>query len=181
MMDDHVKLVELEIATRKEFPGFRVVKKSESGLMKTIDIFLKVITLWKMKDFMTMFITTIGEVVYVPDSWEKRPYQSKMVVLRHERVHMRQGQKYTKLLYSFLYLFFPLPTLVSYFRMRFEREAYEESLRAMKEYYGIGSIQNAKLREDTIKHFTSAEYFWMWPWKKSLGKWYDGFVEKLKD
>ena len=175
------ELAQLEAEVQKEFPGFKVVQKANSRLMKTINIFLKVITFWKMKDFMKSFITTMGVTVYVPSTWDKRPTQSRMAVLRHERVHMRQARKYTRLLFSFLYLFFPLPVGLAYFRMKFEKEAYEETLRALKEYYGIESISNSRFRDDLIKHFTTAEYFWMWPFRKNLEKWYDSFVEKLKN
>jgi len=174
------ELAQLEAEVRKEFPNFKVMQKANSSLMKAIDIFLKVITFWKMKDFMQSFITTVGVTVYVPGTWNKRPAQSRMAVLRHERIHMRQAKKYTRPLFSFLYLFFPLPIGLAYFRMKFEKEAYEETLRALKEYYGIESIANVRFRDDLIKHFTTAEYYWMWPFKKSLEKWYDGFVEKLR-
>src|SRR3972149_9289554 len=123
-----MKLAELEIAIRKEFPGFLIKKKTDSRMMRAIDLFLKIITFGQMKKFMSSFITTVGEVVYVPDNWDGKTEQNRMIVLRHERIHMRQAKRYTRPLFSFLYLFFPLPTVFAYFRMRLEREAYEESM-----------------------------------------------------
>lgn len=162
-----------------EFPHFKVIPKEESFKMKAINIFLKIITFGQMKTFMTHFITTIGQEVYVPTKWKSWPEKSRMSILRHERVHMRQAKKYGRFLFSFLYLFFPLPTVFAYYRMKFEREAYTESLRAMVEYYGKDAPTDPEVKENMLKHFTSAEYFWMWPWKKGLNKWYDETVKSL--
>lgn len=176
---DASKLTELESQVRQEFPAFKFVKKSDSRLMSAIDTFLTVITFGQMKEFMKDFVTTLGTTVYVPDKWESWPTPSKMAVLRHERVHMRQAQKYGRLLYSLMYLLLPLPVGLAYFRMKFEKEAYEESLRAYAEYYGVTSLKSTPVRDSMVRHFTTAEYFWMWPFRKSLEKWYDDAVGKL--
>lgn len=176
---DNAKLIELEDEVRKEFPAFNLVKKSDSKLMTVINGILRLITFGQMKAFMEDFVTTVGTTVYVPSKWEFWPTQSKMAVLRHERVHMRQSERYGRLLYSLMYLFLPLPVGLAYFRMKLEREAYEESLRAYAEYYGVQSLKDEKVRASMVQHFTTAEYFWMWPFKKSLEKWYDDSVAKL--
>jgi hypothetical protein len=176
---DNTHLAALSDEVRKEFPSFNLVKKSDSKLMAAISAFLKAITFGQMKAFMEDFVTTVGTTVYVPSRWEFWPTSSKMAVLRHERVHMRQSLKYGRLLYSFLYLFFPLPVGLAYFRMKLEKEAYEESLRAYAEYYGLQALQDVKIKDSMVGHFTTAEYFWMWPFKKSLEKWYDNAVAKL--
>ena len=164
--------------TRTEFPGFQIIKKKDSTLMKVIDVALKVITFGQMKLFMSGFITTLGEKVYVPESWDRTLAVSKAEIIRHERVHMRQAKKYGRLLFSLLYLLVPLPTGLAYFRKKFEQEAYEESLRAIYAYRGITALQSKDLKERTIAHFTTAQYFWMWPFKKNLEAWYDEAVKK---
>lgn len=151
--------------------GGSIKKKSESTLMKVIDIFLKVITFWQMDTFMTGFITTMGTTVYVTDSWEPSP--SRAVTLRHEMCHMEQSRRYTRILFSFLYLFVFLPGGLAYFRAKFEKEAYEESMYGAAQIGGPGALLRDAYRANIIGHFTSAEYFWMWPFKKSLDKWYD--------
>lgn len=163
---------------REEFPNFKVLKKSESSLMKTIGRFLKFVSFGKMTTFMDSFITTIGTTVYVPDSWDSRSSSSKAITMRHERVHMRQARDWGRIAFSFLYLFFPLPFVFAYFRMKFEKEAYEESLIAAYEYYGTTLFTQA-LKDDVVQHFTSAEYMWMWPWKKSVEEWYDGVIKGI--
>ena len=162
----------------EEFPDFKILKKSESSLMKTIGKLLKIISFGKMTTFMDSFITTIGTTVYVPDSWDARSVSSKAITMRHERVHMRQARDFGRIAFSLLYLFLPVPLIFAYFRMKFEKEAYEESLKAAYEYYGTKLFTQA-LKDDIVQHFTSAEYMWMWPWKKSIEEWYDSVVEGI--
>lgn len=165
---------------KKEFPDFELIPKSTSFQMKVIDIFLKVITFWRMKDFMTRFITTTGQKTYTPTKWESWPLSSKVSILRHERVHMRQKRKYGGLWFSALYLFLPVPILLAYFRMKFEREAYTETLHAYADLYGVDSLSNKSMKEAVIRHFTSAEYFWMWPWRKGIERWFDDTVDSIR-
>lgn len=173
------KLQQLTRDIADEFPDFRVIKKQDSRFMKVIDLVLRVITLGKMTTYMTDFITTMGTTVYVPDYWYSLPETSRMTVLRHERVHMRQAQRYGRLLFSLLYLLVPLPLGLAYFRMRFEREAYEESIAAMFEYHGI-DVFNVNVCNNFIRHFVSAEYFWMWPFRQSLERWFWSTVDKYR-
>ena len=174
--------VELEREIREEFPKFKVVPKSESTLMKVADICLKLITFWQLRTFMTRFTTTVGYTVYVTDSWASMSPVSKMVLLRHERVHMRQRRKYGSFLFTVLYLFLFFPVGIAYFRAKFEKEAYAEGMRAMLELLpetGVSTLQSKQFRDRTVRHFTTAEYFWMWPWKRSIERWYDETVRRL--
>lgn len=180
-MDDE-KYLELVHEVENEFPGFSIKLKSNSWMMKAIDVFLKVITFWQMDVFMTKYFTTIGYTLYVSGAkWDLMSSTSKACLLRHERIHMRQRRKHGMLLFSFLYLFFPFPTLFAYWRMKFEWEAYSETLRAYHEYFGLQYVQNSQLRRDIINHFTSAEYIWMWPWRQGLEKRYDALVDTFKE
>lgn len=166
--------------TKSEFPDFEILPKNKSVLMKFIDAALKIITFGQMKNFMTGFITVLGNKVYVPETWKDITLiTSKAEIIRHERVHMRQSKKYGRILFSFLYLVAPFPVGVAYFRKKFEQEAYEESLKALYEYHGE-KIFTPKLKEGMLAHFTGAQYFWMWPWRKDLEKWYDAAVEKAR-
>jgi hypothetical protein len=161
-----------------EFPDFEIIKKQQSSFMKFLDVCLKAITLGQMKNFMTSFITTIGNKMYVTEAWDSRSVSTKAITIRHERVHMRQSKKYGKFLFSFLYLLAPLPTVLAYYRTLFEKEAYAESLKAYHEYYGTKFFTQA-LKNDIVSHFTSAEYVWMWPWKNSIEKWYDDVIADI--
>ncbi len=174
-------LNELVDEIAQEFPDFKLVKKADSKFMKVLDVLLRIITFNQMKTFMTNFTTTIGDTVYTNTEWEKRSEVSRIVTLRHERVHMRQKNRYTSFGFSFLYLFFPFPIGLAYFRKKFEMEAYEESIRSLVFYHSLSVVQASRTRANFVKHFTSAQYFWMWPFKKSVERWYDGVVKELED
>jgi hypothetical protein len=166
--------------TLMEFPKFKLVNKRNSWLMHAISGLLFVITLGLMRGFMQSYITTVGFTVYVPDDWSTWPQAQRAVILRHERVHMRQRAKYGMALFSLLYLFLPLPGLCSYFRMKFEMEAYAETIYAMCELYvtGVGIVQTPSFKAGIISQFTGPSYFWMWPFKKRIEVWYDETVRK---
>lgn len=169
---------DLELLQRNitlEFPFFTIVKKDQSPFMKLIGFVLLCITFGKMRTFMTTFTTTVGYTVYVPNDWESRPEPSRAITLRHERAHMRQRRERGMFTFTFLYLFV-LPAVRAFYRARFEQEAYEESLRAMVEYYGEGSL--ASNRDRIVGHFTSSEYFWMWAKRVDIEKWYDAAAAK---
>ena len=178
MNNDDLITIDREI--KEEFPDYRMINKSESLFMKTIDFTLKLMTFWRQRSFMDQFVTTIGNTVYVPNGWERLSISNRMTILRHERVHMRQSRRVGRILFSLSYLMLPLPAVFAVYRRKFEQEAYEESMVAVKEYYGFDLLLSPDYRSSMLSHFTSAEYFWMWPWKKSLDEWYDSVVEKLR-
>ena len=163
---------------KNEFPKFKLVKKSDSLFMKILNVLLRIITFNSQKFFMTRYITTIGETVYTPDSWADMSDRSKIIVLRHERVHMRQKKKYTFLLFTILYLLIPFPFFIAYFRMKFEKEAYEESIKLQVLLYSKTSAKSIKFKEFIVKQFTTSMYGWMWVFKSSIEKWVDETVEK---
>jgi hypothetical protein len=165
---------------QEEFPNLTLREKSSSTLMKAADIFLKVITLWRMSSFMTDFTTTLGNTIYTPSTWAARPDLLKVRTLRHELVHMRQKRRYSSVLFGLLYLFVPLPIGLAYFRMRFEKEAYEETMRAVYEDHGAETLKDKRYRSALLDYFTTAQYFWMWPFRKGLEKWYDSVVAELE-
>jgi len=164
---------------QSEFPGFELIEKKNSSLMKVINFVLKLITFGKMKTFMTNFVTTIGKKIYLPLEWENYSLDIKMEILRHERIHLRQTKKYGNFLFSVLYLFFPFPIGMAYFRKKFEQEAYEESLRTIYQIHGKNALKSVHLKERIISFFIDHHYFWMWPFRKSLDVWYDEVVERI--
>lgn len=164
---------------RKEFPNFKMAQKSESYLMKAIDVFLKVITFWRMHDFMTNSATTVGNTVYLSASWPTRSLYGRCATLRHEAVHMRQRRRYGSFVYAVLYLFW-LPAVFAFARRDMERQAYAETMRSYAEYLGIEVLSSPKFRDYIIGQFSAATYIWMWPFRKSNESWYDGVAERLK-
>jgi hypothetical protein len=171
----------LLVDIKKEFPDFEMIEKGKSRRMKALDVFLKIITLGQMRVFMTRFVTTDGAKVYVPDGWlEEESPASRMITMRHERVHMRQkARQWFGLVFTIAYILLWFPIGLAYFRKKWEMEAYEESFRAINEYWGESELRNEKRREHYVKHFTGPSYFWMWPFKKSVEKWYDEAIERI--
>lgn len=178
MEDVSVLMVDIQ----REFPKFEVRHKSSSALMRAINVFLMVITFGQMRKFMVDFATTVGYTVYVPSAWDRWSDTAKVILLRHERVHMKQRAKYGAVLFTFLYLFAFFPVGLAYYRAKFEKEAYEETLRAMLD---VSHMQDAMwlladpLKRRIVGHFTTSSYFWMWPWKKDIERWYDDTVRRL--
>lgn len=166
--------------TREEFPDFRVEWKKDSTLMHVIDFLLRVITLNRMKTYMTSFITTVGTTVYVPAEWGKYAGYTQAGIIRHERVHMRQRRAMGTLIFSLVYLFVPVPAVFAIGRRTLEMEAYHETLVALAEYYGANAIKTQSLRDRMIQHFTGPEYFWMWPFRSRIERWYDGVVAGIE-
>jgi len=164
---------------KSEFSDFEIISKNNSVLMKFIDAGLKIITLGQMKTFMTRFITTLGNKVYVPADWDMYSLVGRIEVLRHERIHMRQAKKYGRFLFSFLYLMVPLPGGLAYFRKKFEMEAYEESLRTLYFYLGDKAFTPAQ-KDFYVSQFVSSNYFWMWPFRASVEAWYNKIVKKIR-
>jgi len=173
-MTEYEKLLVELIA---EFPKFKIVRKSDSLLMKMADVFLKVITFGKMSTFMTSAITTNGYTVYVPDGWD---ITLNIGALLHERVHMRQLRDHGAILFRLLYLLLWFPTVFAYYRRKYEQEAYEETMRYDAERHGVSTLADPRYRENMILHFTSAQYFWTWPFRKSIEEWYDSTAARLR-
>lgn len=168
----------LIVAITKEYPQFELREKRSSWLMRFIDAVLWLITLGRMKSFVSSFTTTIGYVVYTPTSWDDWSERSRIAILRHERVHMRQRKEKGAFWFSVSYLLLPFPVLWAYYRMKYEMEAYEESMRVLWEYQGTKALDDIH-RAAMIRRFTSAEYFWMWPWRRRIERWYDDFVKRI--
>lgn len=166
---------------REEFPAFQVVWKEDSWLMRFLAWFLRYLTLGRQRTFQTAYITTIGCKVYVPADWRTLSDIAKTIVLRHERVHMRQRRRYGMVLFSFLYLLFPLPGGLAYFRAKFEMEAYEETIRSTVELYpnGAALVLKPEAKKQMIENFIGPGYFWMWPFRARIERWYDATVSKV--
>lgn len=167
----------VEIAA--EFPRFRIIPKSESGFQKLIHKALVIVTFGQMRTYLSSYQTTLGQRIYITPNWERRSHADRYMVLAHERIHMRQFRRFTWPGMTLLYLLFPLPMGLAYFRARFEMEAYAESIRAAAELYGKAYVVEATFRNHILQQFTSASYGWMWPFPGYMARWYQRQVDKL--
>jgi len=97
----------------------KLVHKKNSKLMRLIG--------WLTKSFnptfMDEYTTTIGRTIYLPSKWDNWSKVKQIVILCHEKTHINQYKK-CRLWFVLSYLFLPLPMFFSYFRCKYEAEAY---------------------------------------------------------
>ena len=165
---------------RREFPSFRVIHKRDDGFSKLIDAALKVVTLGGQREYMTHYHTVIANRLYVPTCWSREDDLDRVIVLRHERVHLRQSKRYTFVGMAFLYLVPFFPVGLAYGRARIEWEAYTESIRATAELRGLDAAKSPSLRKHIVKQFMSAAYGWMWPFEGQVQRWYDEALKVIE-
>ncbi len=166
---------------RAEFPAFCIRAKAGDRLSRAIDRALRIVTLGGQCHYLTRYHTVIGETLYVPETWAKLADLDRVILLRHERVHLRQRRRYGGALMAFLYLVPFLPLGLAYGRARIEWEAYTETLRATAELRGRDALVSPELREQIIGRFTGPDYGWMWPFRSVVEGWYDRVVHQLLD
>ena len=158
---------------QEEIPGAQVVLHQNSRLMTVVHWILRVI--FRQKNVSRNYVTTIGRTIYVPNTFNKWPNDSKYKVLRHELIHLRQFRKWpfsflgikglwriNALIFGFCYLtVFPAKITM---RAVFEKEAYKQSMLAA---YELGQINMDDLEEleawaQDMEHiFGSGAYFYM--------------------
>jgi len=160
-------------ALGREFPRFRIVRKNRSLLHRAIHHALAALTLGRMRSYLDSYQTTIGSTVYVTADWDDRDPDERYVTLRHEAIHLRQFRTFTRPGMAVLYLLLPLPMGLAWFRARFEKEAYAETVRAAAEVWGPEFPRRDEFRRRVIAQFTGAAYGWMWPFRGDLERWYD--------
>ena len=178
-MTDDERLQHFMTELHEEFPDFAIVEKTADPLSQAIDVALRVITLNRMTTYMTHFHTVIGDTLYVPPGWKSTAPRDKVVTLRHERIHLRQRRRLSFIGMAVIYLLLPLPLFLAYGRARLEWEAYAETIRATLELHGREAARSPMLREHILRQFTSANYGWMWPFRRQLERWYDAELRAL--
>ena len=164
---------------RQEFPGFRIVDKRASPLSKLIHVALCVLTVGGQRAFMSQYHTVIGDTLYVPDAWRQSSDVDRAILLRHERIHLRQRRRYGFAGMAFLYLIPFFPIGLAYGRARLEWEAYQETLRATAELLGLSAARDPALRAKILDRFVGPAYGWMWPFRTQIERWYDATLEEL--
>jgi len=163
----------------REFPAFRVVYKRDSALCRALHVALLIVTATGQRAFLNGYYTVIGDTLYVPDAWDRLPDDERVILLRHERVHLRQRRRYGSVGMALLYLLPFLPLGLAYGRARLEWEAYRETLRATFELKGRAAAFDPELRRRIVQRFTGPDYGWMWPFRRSVERWYDAYLGEL--
>jgi hypothetical protein len=174
----HPQSQALIAAIRREFPRFSIVAKADSKLSFAIDMALRCITFGAQRSYLTHYHTVIGDTLYVCDAWCGMSDVARVILLRHERIHLRQRRRYGFPLFAFLYLVPVLPLGLAYGRARLEWEAYRETLRATAELRGLRAVDGA-LREEIVRRFVGGDYGWMWPFPRCINQWFDEALAEL--
>jgi len=163
-----------------EFPRFRLVPKQGDRLSHLIAWLLRVVTLGGQRSYLEKYHTVLGWTLYLPNAWTSASDVERAIVLRHERIHLRQQRRYGRLLMAFLYLVPFFPVGLAYGRARLEWEAYEETLRATAEYRGLDAVHDPALRRQLIARFTGGDYGYMWPFAGQVNRWLDRSLDALE-
>ena len=162
---------------RMRAEGVRLVDKSTVWHQRAIDRVLRVLSLGRMDRYLTSYVTTIGRTIYVPGDWARMPEEARIEILRHELVHVAQFARYGLVPMALAYLLLPLPVGLAWCRMRLEREAYEETLRAAYERGGL--VAADALRAEITRRYTGPDYLWMWPFPGDTKAWLDRTIARL--
>jgi hypothetical protein len=162
-----------------EFSHFRIVDKAGNTFWTLIDWALRLVTFGAQRHYLTRYHTVIGDTLYVCGAWHSMSDVARVILLRHERVHLRQRRRYGMPLFAALYLLPFLPLGLAYGRARLEWEAYTETLRATAELRGIEALADSALRREIVRRFVSGDYGWMWPFSRTIERWYDQVVRQL--
>jgi hypothetical protein len=167
------------VRLQREF-GARLVPKQGSLFMTVINAVLKVLSFGQFKAFFEDYTTTIGKTVYTPTRWDSFSDGARTVILRHEMVHLQQAKRWG-FLFSVLYLFGGLPIGAAYFRVKFEREAYVETLQAHVDLLGTFVLDDPSLKDMILRQFNGPAYLWMWPFPESNRRWYADTCARIKE
>ncbi|MGH7435471.1 MAG: hypothetical protein ACRENE_07335 [Polyangiaceae bacterium] len=176
MMERRHEVLLADIAT--EFPRFAILPKRSSALQRAIGAALAVVTLGGQRSYMTRYHTLMFGKLYVPDAWDAMNDVDRYVLLRHERVHLRQAARMGDAAMALVYLFPVFPLFLAWGRARIEWEAYEETLRATAEVHGVARAR--ALEEEIVRRFVGPDYGWMWPFPATVRRWVREFVESLE-
>jgi hypothetical protein len=162
---------------RGEFPSFAIVPKRESALQKAIGRLLRVITFGGQRHYMTRYHTVLFGKLYVPDAWDTMDDRARYVLLRHERVHLRQRRRMGDVGMAVVYLFPIVPLGLAWGRARIEWEAYVETIVATAEVHGLEAAR--ALEDEIVRRYTGPDYGWMWPFPSAVRRWFREAIAAL--
>ncbi|MGD0677399.1 MAG: hypothetical protein ABSC94_18420 [Polyangiaceae bacterium] len=161
-----------------EFSDFAILRKRDSILQRAIAIGLRIVTLGAMQSYLSGYHTVLFGKLYVPDAWDRMDDDARYVLLRHERVHLRQRRRMGDVLMALVYIFPLWPVGLAWGRARIEWEAYVETIRATAEVYGLPRAR--ALERQIVSRYTGPDYGWMWPFPNAVRRWFRDAIEDLE-
>lgn len=169
---------ELVADIRREFPQFQILPKRDSRLQRSISVALAILTLGGQRHYLTRYHTVLFGKLYVPDAWETMGDDERYVLLRHERVHLRQLRRMGPTGMALVYLVPIFPLFLAWGRARLEWEAYVETIRATAEVHGLDAAR--ALREEIVRRYVGPDYGWMWPFPRAVRRWFDEVIASVE-
>jgi hypothetical protein len=163
---------------RREFPGFAIVPKRSSDLQAAIGTLLSIVTLGGQRTYVDRYHTVMFGKLYVADAWDAMDDAARYILLRHERVHLRQSHRMGFALMAFVYLVPILPLGLAWGRARIEWEAYVETIRSTAEVHGLDAAR--ALEAEIVRRFVGPDYGWMWPFSSSIRRWFRQVIGDLE-
>jgi hypothetical protein len=179
-----------------EYGAVVIKPKSSSWLMKAIGWLFGVTKI--SPEFMTRYITTIGNTVYFPDDMLNNPDSESMLrIVVHETIHVADSKRFSGPVFSFLYLFpqsLALLSLLSLlavwkigflwcllfllclapipapFRYWFELRAYRTQILFCRKHDKLTDEQMVPVYEWIEKQLCTNLYYWTWPFPKTVRK-----------
>jgi len=163
---------------QREFPGFVVVPKRGNTLQRVVGWLLAIVTFGGQRHYLTRYHTVLFGKLYVPDAWDGMDDAARYILLRHERVHLRQRRRMGDVMMAFVYLVPIFPLFLAWGRARIEWEAYVETIRATAEVHGLDAAR--ALEEDIVRRYVGPDYGWMWPFPGTVRAWFGEVMADLE-
>jgi hypothetical protein len=163
---------------RREFPSFEIRPKRTSALQRLIAGALAVVTLGGQRRYLTHYHTVLFGKLYVPDAWDGMDDAARYVLLRHERVHLRQRRRMGDVPMALVYLLPLFPLFLAWGRARIEWEAYVETIRATAEVHGLDAARG--LEDEIVRRYVGPDYGWMWPFPRTVRRWFHATIAELE-
>ena len=178
---------------RSLLPKYRILRKKDSTLMKILNVLL-----FFVPNFMTRFTTTVASTVYLTDNLMNEDSDAVISILAHEAQHVYDKNRITAVPYTLMYLAPQILVLCSLLsilaiwfsnawlwsllslvllapipspgRMWVERRGYLMSLACHS--WLRGEATGFRYINSYVKQFTAKNYYFMWPFGKSLETWF---------
>jgi hypothetical protein len=163
---------------RREFPGFEIVPKRGDALQRAVAVLLSVVTVGGQRHYLTRYHTVLFGKLYVPDAWAHMDDEARTILLRHERVHLRQRARMGDVGMAVVYLLPVFPLFLAWGRARLEWEAYVETIRATAELRGIEAAR--ALEDEIVRRYVGPDYGWMWPFPAMVRRWFANAIADLE-
>jgi hypothetical protein len=163
---------------RREFPTFAIEPKRSSRLQRAISVALLLVTFGGQRHYLTRYHTVLFGKLWVPDAWDHMDDDARYILLRHERVHLKQRRRMGDVLMALVYLFPLFPLFLAYGRARIEWEAYVETIRATAEVQGLDAAR--ALEGEVVRRYIGPDYGWMWPFPGVVRGWFNEVMADLE-